>query len=412
MLNEARQKYKSLKALGLSLNMSRGNPGIDQLELSQGLFGCLSPVDHQSAAGLDCRNYGGLDGIPEMREIFAELLGVSANEVIIGGNSSLSMMFGVMSDLFIRGADGSKPWSMQGKTKFICPSPGYDRHFAMCKHFGMEMEVVDMTSVGPDMDAVAKLAQDPQIKGMWCVPVFSNPTGCVYSNETVSAIASLKPKAPDFRLFWDNAYFIHQFGPRRPEFPCITKECARHGNPDMPYMFASFSKVTFPGSSIAAVASSKANLDHMRKRLTIETIGPDKMNQLRHARFFKDAQGVLEHMRKIADIIRPKFEAVLDILEKNLGSKGMGEWSKPEGGYFISFNAPPGCARRIVALCREAGLTLTSAGATYPNGYDPQDSNIRLAPSFPSVKELTLAMEVFCSACELACLEKEHSMLG
>ncbi|MDR2751621.1 MAG: aminotransferase class I/II-fold pyridoxal phosphate-dependent enzyme [Clostridiales bacterium] len=404
-LRQARLKYEKLKALGASLDMTRGKPGADQLDLSQGLFECLRPEDYKTANGVDCRNYGGLDGIPEIREIFADLLEVPPSQVIAAGNSSLSLMYGAFSELCAKGVSGEKPWLLQSGAKFICPAPGYDRHFAICEHFGIKMETVGLSDSGPDMDAVEALAKDASVKGMWCVPVFSNPTGCVYSAETVKRLASLNPAAKDFRLFWDDAYFIHQFGPKKIHQGNILKECEACSNPDLALVFASFSKVTFPGASVAAVAASKANLSWVRNRMSKEMVGPDKLNQLRHARFFKNADGVLEHMQKMSNLLKPKFDTVLSSLERNLS--GACTWSKPEGGYFISLNTPDGCAKRAIELSKEAGVAVTGAGATFPYGVDPRDRNIRLAPSFPALGDLKLAVEIFCAACNLAALEKE-----
>jgi len=409
-----RQLIKQLedyKSMGLKLDMSRGKPAPDQLDLSSGMLTCLSETDYLSENGTDCRNYGGLDGIMEMKRIFAGILGVEPEEVIVGGSSSLTMMFDNIASNMTHGVRDGEPWLAQGKVKFLCPSPGYDRHFAICEFFHIEMIPVAMTADGPDMDEVERLVStDPQIKGMWCVPVFSNPTGIVYSDETVRRIASMKTAAPDFRLYWDNAYCIHNFKGERAKIPNILRECEKAGNPNMPIVFTSFSKVSFSGAGVSCMASSKSNCDYIRERLSVQTIGPDKLNQLRHIRFFGDVQGVYEHMKKHAQIIKPKFDAVLESLDKNLGGKGIAEWNKSvRGGYFISFDGPDGCAKKIVSLCKQTGVTLTSAGATYPYGKDPRDRNIRIAPSYPSLGELKQAIEIFCTAVELTAVEK---MLG
>ncbi|MDR1541845.1 MAG: aminotransferase class I/II-fold pyridoxal phosphate-dependent enzyme [Clostridiales bacterium] len=404
---QARRRHEEMKALKLSLDMSRGKPSPEQLDLSAGLMDILSRNDYKSAAGIDCRNYGIVDGLPEMKEIFAQMLGVSPSEVIVGGNSSLSMLHDSISGYMQRGVKNGVPWSRQGKVKFICPSPGYDRHFYMCEYLDIELVPIGMSVSGPDMDAACRLAQsDAMVKGMWCVPVFSNPTGCIYSEETVKRLAALSPKADDFRLYWDNAYCVHNFSGSRPQIPNILRECEKAGNPDMPLIFTSLSKVSFPGAAIAAFAASQANCAQMRESLSARIIGPDKLNQLRHVRFFKDFDGILRHMEKMAELIRPKFEAALSILESNLGGKGVAAWQNPKGGYFISLDTLDGCAKRTVELCREAGVILTEAGATFPYKKDPRDRNIRIAPTYPALEQLKQAMEVFCVACEMAALEK------
>jgi DNA-binding transcriptional MocR family regulator len=397
-------KYDDFKAKGLSLNMSRGVPSNAQLALAEPMLGNLE--SYTSPGGVDCRNYGGLEGINEFKTIFAEMLGLKPAEVIVGGNSSLNLMYdSVVSDMLI-GVRGGKPWAKQGDVKFLCPVPGYDRHFSICELLGIEMISVPMTATGPDMDMVEKLAaSDPMIKGIWCVPVFANPDGCVYSDETVKRFASMKTAADDFRIYWDNAYCVHQFEGGRAVIPNIVRECEAAGNPDRAYMFASFSKISFAGAGIAAISSSEANCEHIRKRISMQTIGPDKITQLRHYNFFKTAQGVYDHMDKIADILRPKFKIVLETLERELGGLGVGEWNTPRGGYFVSFDAPDNCAKRTVALCKDAGMIMTGAGATHPYGKDPRDSNVRIAPTFPTVEQLTVAMELFCVAVKIAALE-------
>jgi len=399
--------YEAQKTKGLRLDMSRGKPGEDQLDLCNGMLTVLDGSDYKSPGGIDCRNYGGLEGIPEMKKIFADILGIAPEEVVVGGNSSLAMMFDNVAVNVSHGVRDGEPWMRQGQVKFLCPVPGYDRHFTICEYFHIDMIPVPMTPDGPCVDTVEKLvSSDPMIKGMWCVPVFSNPDGCVYSDETVRRLAALKPAAEDFRLYWDNAYAIHHFTGDRPVIPNILKECERAGNRDMPLVFASFSKVSMAGAGVAAMASSLSNCEYIRKRFFTQTIGPDKLSQLRHVRFFKDYDGVMAHMAKVAEIIRPKFETVLQALKTELGGLGIGAWKEPSGGYFISFDTLPGCAKRTVALCKEAGVTLTGAGATFPYGRDPEDRNIRIAPTYPPIGELRAAMEVFCLAVRLATLEQ------
>ena len=403
LLNE----YEGFRARKLNLDMSRGRPSKAQLNISSGLLDCLSGGDYTAENGLDCRNYGGLDGIPEIKRIVAELMDADVSEVIIGGNSSLSMMFDNIASNVSHGVRDDIPWQKQGRVKFICPAPGYDRHFAICEYFHIEMTTVPMTPEGPDMDAVEELAEnDAMIKGMWCVPVFSNPDGCVYSPDTVRRIARMKPRAHDFRLYWDNAYCIHNFEGERPVIPNIIRECERAGNPHMPLEFMSFSKISFPGGGISAVITSASNCGYILKRLSTQTIGPDKLNQLRHCRFFKNAEGVLSHMKKHSELIKPKFDATDEIFEKNLGDMGVGFWEKPRGGYFLSFRTLPGCAARVVALCGDAGVSLTKAGATYPYYKDPMDSSIRIAPTSLETEDVRTAAELFCLAVKIASLEK------
>ncbi|MCL2351738.1 MAG: aminotransferase [Firmicutes bacterium] len=400
-------RYGAVAARNLRLDMSRGKPGRDQLDLSSGLLDCLTKDDYMSRNGIDCRNYGGLDGLAEMKEIFADILSVEPSEVIVGGNSSLNMMFDNIASNMSHGVRDQVPWQKQGKVRFICPVPGYDRHFAICDYFHIEMIPVPMTPEGPDMDEVERLvAGDGMIKGMWCVPVFSNPDGCVYSEETVLRLANMRPKAADFRLYWDNAYRIHHFeGELRP-LPNIIRECEKAGNPHMPLEFFSFSKISFSGAAVSAVVSSASNCEFILKRLSVQTVGPDKLNMLRHARFFKNAAGVYRHMEKMAVLVRAKFDCLDGVLRENLGGKGIAAWNNPGGGYFVSFDTLPGCAKRVYDLCKNAGVALTAAGATYPYGRDPNDSNIRLAPTYPETDELRQAAEVFCLAVELASAEK------
>lgn len=402
-------RFEEIKAKGLSLDMSRGKPAADQLNLSMGMMDVLNSSEELTCAnGVDCRNYGGLDGIDEAKQLLADMMEVPKDNVIIFGNSSLNVMYDTVARAMTHGVMGSTPWCKLDKVKFLCPVPGYDRHFAITEHFGIEMINIPMTSEGPDMDLVEELVNnDPAVKGIWCVPKYSNPQGYTYSEETVKRFAHLKPAAPDFRIYWDNAYSIHHLYDDNQDFLLeILDECAKAGNPDIVYKFTSTSKVSFPGSGIAAVAASKANLDDFRKYMTVQTIGHDKLNQLRHVRFFKDINGLHEHMKKHADILRPKFELVLATLDKELNGLGIGEWTKPHGGYFISFDSMEGCAKAIVAKAKEAGVVMTGAGATYPYGKDPKDSNIRIAPSYPSVEELGKAAEVFVLCVKLVSVEK------
>ena len=394
-------QFEEVKAKGLKLDMSRGKPSADQLNLSMGMMDTLtSGVDLTCEDGVDCRNYGGLDGIDEAKQLLADMMEVPKDNVIIFGNSSLNVMYDTVARAMTHGIMGSTPWCKLDKVKFLCPVPGYDRHFAITEHFGIEMINVPMTSTGPDMDMVEKLvSSDPAIKGIWCVPKYSNPQGITYSDETVFRFANLKPAAEDFRIFWDNEdkqdYLIE-----------ILMECKKAGNPDMVYKFSSTSKISFPGSGIAAMAASDANLEDIRSTMRVQTIGHDKVNQLRHVRFFKDIHGIVEHMKKHADILRPKFETVLEVLERELGGLEIGSWIAPRGGYFISFDALDGCAKAIVAKAKEAGVVMTGAGATFPYGKDPHDSNIRIAPSYPTPEELAVAAEVFVLSVKLASVDK------
>lgn len=401
------QQLGEYKAKGLKLDMSRGKPSPDQLDLS------MEMMDHYgneyvSENGTDCRNYGLLDGIPEAKAIFSEMLGVSADQIIIGGNSSLQLMYDFVIRALQLGVLGSdKPWCKYDKVKFLCPSPGYDRHFAICESLGIEMIPVEYKSDGPDMDEVERLvSSDETIKGIWCVPMYSNPTGISYSDEAVRRFAALKPAAKDFRILWDNAYCVHHLSDDQDKILNIIEECEKTGNPDMVVEFASTSKISFPGSGIAMIAASKANIDFIKSQLTFQTIGYDKLNQLHHVQYFKDLNGIMEHMKRHAKIVKPKFDAVLSALDKEIAPLGIGEWNSPKGGYFISFNALDGCAKRIVGLAKEAGVVMTGAGATYPYGKDPRDSNIRIAPTYPTVDELKLAMEIFCVCVKLASVEK------
>lgn len=404
-------RYEGIKAQGLKLDMTRGKPANAQLDLAQGLLALPGAQDFSAADGTDTRNYGGLDGLPEMKAIFTGLLGAPAAQVIVGGNSSLQMMHDTIVRALTHGVPGSPaPWLQQGKIKFLCPSPGYDRHFAICEHFGIEMIVVDLTAEGPDMDQVeALVGADASIKGMWCVPKYSNPTGVTYSDAVVERLAKMKTAAPDFRLMWDNAYAVHHLYERGDALANVLEACQRAGNADRPLVFASTSKISFAGAGIAAMAASPANVADAKKHLGFQTIGPDKVNQLRHVRFFGDFAGVERHMARHAEILRPKFEAVTEIFERELGGKGIATWTKPRGGYFISLDTLEGCAAEVVRLANEAGVKLTQAGATFPYGKDPRDKNIRIAPSLPPLAQILQAMEVVAVAVELASVRKLQS---
>lgn len=405
------KEFEDVKGKGLKLDMSRGKPSKAQLDLSMGMMDVLkSTSDLVCEEGVDCRNYGVIDGIKEAKQLLSDMMEVPKDNIIIFGNSSLNVMYDTVARAMTHGIMGSTPWAKLDKIKFLCPVPGYDRHFAITEHFGIEMINIPMTSDGPDMDLVEQYVEnDPAVKGIWCVPKYSNPQGYTYSEETVKRFANLKPAAPDFRIYWDNAYSVHHLydDEKDQDFLLeILDECAKAGNPDMVYKFTSTSKISFPGSGIAALAASKANLDDIRKYITVQTIGHDKLNQLRHVKFFKDLEGVHAHMRKHAAILRPKFEMVEATLEKELGGLGIGEWTTPKGGYFISFESLDGCAKKIVAMAKEAGVVMTGAGATYPYGKDPKDSNIRIAPSFPPIEELEKAAQVFVVCVKLASVEK------
>ena len=401
--------YEDAKGKGLKLDMSRGKPSIAQLNMAMDFMDVInSESDMRTEDGVDVRNYGVLDGIPESKRLMADIMGVNADNVIVCGNASLTIMFDTVARSMTHGVLGSTPWCKLDQVKFLCPVPGYDRHFSIMEYFGIEMINVPMTPNGPDMDMVERLvAQDESIKGIWCVPKYSNPQGYSYSDDTVKRFAALKPAAADFRIYWDNAYAVHHlYDDRQDEILDILTECEKAGNADMVYIFGSTSKVTFAGAGIAAVASSKANLDAIRKSMTIQTIGYDKINQLRHVRYFKNFEAVKAHMRKHAEIMRPKFETVLRILDNELGGLGIGQWTRPNGGYFISFDAMEGCAKAIVSKCKEAGMVLTGAGATYPYGKDPKDSNIRIAPTFPTTEEMEMATELFVLCVKLVSVEK------
>ena len=402
------KQYADYKAKGLKLDMSRGKPAPEQLDLSiDMLLHCLDG-DYKSSNGIDCRNYGVLDGIPEAKKLFEEMLNIGDDEIIVGGNSSLQLMYDtIIRALHFGVYGGDKPWGANSKVKFLCPVPGYDRHFAICESLGIEMIPVEYKADGPDMDVVEKLvSEDDEIKGIWCVPMYSNPTGITYSDEVVRRFANLKPKAKDFRIFWDNAYCVHHLSDDHDTLLNIIEECRNAGNPDMVFQFTSTSKISFPGGGLAIIAASKNNIDFIKSQMTVQTIGFDKLNQLRHCKYFKDFDGIKTHMKKHAAIIQPKFSVVLYMLDKEITPVGAGAWKSPKGGYFVSFDAMEGCAKRIVSLAAEAGVVMTGAGATYPYGKDPKDSNIRIAPTFPSVDELRQAMEIFCVCVKLASVEK------
>ena len=407
---ELEKQFEDAKGKGLKLDMSRGKPTPAQLDMAMELMDTLnSESDMNTENGMDTRNYGLMDGIPEAKRLMADMMGgVPAQNVIVYGNASLSIMYDTVSRSVTHGVLGSTPWCKLDKVKFLCPAPGYDRHFAITKHFGIEMITIPMTPEGPDMDLVEKyVSEDPAVKGIWCVPKYSNPQGISYSDETVRRFAALKPAAEDFRIYWDNAYVVHHlYDDKQDEILEILSECEKAGNPDMVYEFSSTSKVSFSGAGISAFAASKANIEEAKRFMTIQTIGHDKVNQLRHARYFKNLDGIKAHMRKHADIIRPKFEAVLAVLDKELGGLGIGEWTRPRGGYFISFDAMEGCAKAIVAKCKDAGVVLTGAGATFPYGMDPKDSNIRIAPTYPTADEMAEASDLFVLCVKLVSVEK------
>ena len=407
--DELEKEYKEAASKGLKLDMSRGKPAAKQLDLSRDMLDVVnSSSDLKCEDGVDVRNYGILDGISEAKKIMADILGVSSDNVIVFGNASLNIMYDMVSRAMLFGILGSTPWSKLDKVKFLCPVPGYDRHFAITELFGVEMINIPMKADGPDMDLVEKYVNnDESVKGIWCVPKYSNPQGITYSDEVVKRFAALKPAAKDFRIFWDNAYAIHDlYEDDKDELLEIFAECKKNGNEDMVYEFCSTSKVTFAGGGISALAASKSNIDDVKRTMTIQTIGHDKVNQLRHARYFKDINGVYDHMKKHAAILRPKFEAVINEFEKELSGLGIASWVKPKGGYFISFETMQGCAKAVVAKCKEAGVTLTGAGATYPYKKDPNDSNIRIAPSLPTEEELKQATELFILCVKLVSVDK------
>ena len=400
------REYEDLKARGLKLNMARGKPGKAQLDLVSDIFSLMQKPEDYVSDGIDVRNYGELSGLPAAKRLFAEILGCKPEQVFVGGNASLQLMYDTISKAYTHGLlHSERPWCKEPVVKFLCPSPGYDRHFKVTESFGFELVTIPMTDEGPDMDAVEEAIKDPAVKGMWNVPKYSNPDGIIYSAETIRRIASMKPAAPDFLLMWDNAYCIHEFEGDYVEFPDILSECARYGNADMVFEFASTSKVTLPGAGISCFACSEANMAYMEKLLTVQVISFDKVNQQRHVLYLKDKAHTLELMKKHAAIMGPKFRCVVDALDREIAPLEIASWRRPKGGYFVSLNAMPGTAKRTLALCKEAGVTMTGAGATYPYGKDPQDSNIRIAPSLPPVEELEQAIAVLCVCLKMAALE-------
>ena len=406
-LSALRERYQNFQARGLSLNMARGKPGKAQLDLVSDMLTVLTDPADCMDGNVDVRNYGELTGIPSAKRLFADLLGTDPEEILVGGNASLNLMYDLIAKAYTHGLlHSDRPWSKEETVKFLCPSPGYDRHFKICASFGMEMITIPMTADGPDMDAVEEAVRDPAVKGMWCVPKYSNPEGIVYSDAVVDRIAALRPAAPDFALMWDNAYCVHEIYGEFVPFRDILTLCREQGNADMVYEFASTSKITFPGAGVAVMAASRDNQKYYESLLTYQTISYDKVNQLRHVRYLRDRAGVLALMQRHAAILAPKFTAVLDALRTEIAPLQIATWTEPKGGYFVSVNAMPGTAKRVVALMKEAGVILTGAGATYPYGKDPADSNIRIAPSLPPVEELQQAMEVFCLCLRIAALEK------
>ena len=400
-------EYESWKAKGLKLNMARGKPGKKQLELSNSLLTVLSDPADCIVSGVDARNYGELKGLESARALFAELLGCKVSQVFVGGNASLQLMYDTVSKAYTHGLlHSEKPWCKEENIKWLCPAPGYDRHFKITESFGFELITIPMTSTGPDMDAVEEAIKDPAVKGIWCVPKYSNPEGIIYSKDTIVRMASMKPAAPDFTIMWDNAYCIHEFDGDYVEFPDILHQCKKYGNYDMVYEFASTSKITFPGDGVACMATSEANLEDFEKWIGIQTISYDKVNQQRHVLYLQNRAHTLKLMKKHAAFMKPKFEAVLSTLDREIAPLEIASWSHPKGGYFVSFDAMPGTAKRTLALCKEAGVAMTAAGATFPYGIDPNDSNIRIAPSFPPVEDVEKAIAVFCTCVKMSALEK------
>lgn len=405
LADELTGRYREIQAKKLNLDMTRGKPSPEQLDLSKGL---LEITDYKAEDGTDCRNYGGLEGLPEARKLFAGLLDAEPGEVIVGGNSSLNLMHDTIVQALLRPLPGgSEPWRGAAPIRFLCPSPGYDRHFAICQYLGIEMVVVGMDDEGPDMDEVERLAGgDPSVKGIWCVPKYSNPTGVTFSAGVVERLASMHTAAPDFRVFWDNAYAVHHLTGSPDRLPSLLAACQRAGNPDRVFTFGSTSKITFAGAGVAAMASSTANLNWLKQGMSMQTIGPDKINQLRHVRFFKDMDGIAAHMQKHAALLKPRFYAVEEVLRRELGDSGAATWTTPRGGYFVSLDTPDGCASKVVAMAAEAGAKLTAAGATFPGGKDPRDRNIRIAPSLPSVSEIRQAMELLAICIRRVAIQK------
>ena len=404
---EVTREYEELKARGLNLNMARGKPGRAQLDMVSDILTVLTQPEQCISDGIDARNYGELAGLPAARRYWADVLGCRMEETIAGGSASLTLMYDLISKAYTHGLLHSEtPWCRLDRVKFLCPAPGYDRHFRITESFGAELIPIAMTETGPDMDRVEELVRDPAVKGIWCVPKYSNPDGIVYSQETIRRLAGLRPAAPDFVLMWDNAYCMHEFdGPYVP-FPDILTLCREAGNPDMVFEFASTSKITLPGAGMSVMAASEANIQYMQKRMGVQMISYDKVNQLRHVLYLQDRAHTLELMARHGRILKPKFQMVLDTLERELAPRGLGHWQRPKGGYFVSYYAPAGTAKRALELCKEAGVVMTAAGATYPYGVDPQDSNIRIAPSLPPVEELEQAMTIFCLCIRQAALEK------
>jgi len=404
LLNE----YHQFKSRGITLDITRGKPCSDQLDLALEMLDCVNSRDYLPTDGTDSRNYGGLDGIPEAKKLFARYLEVAPEEIIIGGNSSLNLMHDTFMRAMVKGVDeDSPPWGKQSKVKFLCPSPGYDRHFFICDYLGIEMIPVAMNAGGPDMDVIEDMAaEDESIKGIWCVPKYSNPSGVVYTDEVVDRLAAMPVKAADFRIFWDNAYAVHHLDDNPPHLKNILTACQKAGNPERVFIFGSTSKIAFAGSGVAMMAGSAKNMARIRKQIGYQTIGPDKLNQLRHVKFFKDMEGIESHMQKHRAILKPKFDAVQSILEEELGGKNVAQWSHPAGGYFVSIDTMEGCAAAVVRLAAEAGVKLTPAGSTYPYMQDPLDRNIRIAPSFPPLAEIRSAMQLVCICIQLVSIDR------
>ncbi|MHC4873792.1 MAG: aminotransferase class I/II-fold pyridoxal phosphate-dependent enzyme [Planctomycetota bacterium] len=402
------KRYEEFKAENLALDMTRGKPCSEQLDLANGMLEVVTAADFKDETGTDCRNYGGVDGLPAAKKLFADFLEVAEDEIIVGGSSSLNLMYDTVVRALLLGVPGGdKPWSKEEKVKFLCPAPGYDRHFSVCEHFGIEMITVKMNADGPDMDEIEKLAgSDASIKGIWCVPKYGNPTGTTYSDDVVDRLAKMNTAASDFRIFWDNAYTVHHLNETPDKLKNILTACKDAGNADRVYIFGSTSKVSFAGAGVGVMGGSKTNMEALVGSISMQTIGPDKLNQLRHVRFFKDMAGIEAHMKKHADIIKPKFDAVLKILERELGGKDIAEWTNPNGGYFVSLNVPAGCAKKVVAMAADAGVKLTGAGATFPYKKDPEDSNIRIAPTLPGLDEIKKAMEIVCICIMLVSMDK------
>lgn len=405
---QALSQFEGWKAKSLKLNMARGKPSSAQLDLVSDIMTVLTNPADCKVDGMDARNYGELGGLPCAKAFWADVLGCKANEVFVGGSASLTLMYDLISKAYTHGLKNSpRPWCREEKLKFLCPAPGYDRHFRITESFGFDLITIPMTATGPDMDLVEELVKDPAVKGIWCVPKYSNPDGIIYSDETIARFANLKPAAPDFTIMWDNAYCVHEFEGEFVPFEDIITLCREAGNPDMVFEFASTSKITFPGAGISVMASSAENIKYMEQLLGVQLISYDKVNQLRHVLYLKNKEGTLEIMKRHAEVMAPKFRMVLDVLDREIAPLGFAQWNKPKGGYFVSLNTMPGTAKRALALCKEAGVVMTDAGATYPYGIDPADSNIRIAPSLPPVAELEQAMEVFCLCLKIAAFEKE-----